>query len=350
MTQKDQSAPKEKKISVEDFFPSFVKVENLHEQYNHIRHIQHILEKSGEKEEGKNLFNEFMQLSKVSIIRKAIFVLAVPITQSTKVSMEYLIDLLESHEKFNEYLQLNFALQLIEAGVILKRVEDIYNKEIIQKLFQQDKELFAPAYLNIRYLINDPVSHENPDFHVISKNYRINAMTQFHLGKNALHLGNYQIAKELFLHSIAFARNHISIKQTAAIYLNLACYLLHDSRYVFEQLRPKDVDVPSDFLRIWDIYDIPFVLDPPSGYNRFIENIKLEHAVRVILDYAQTCRKMPLHVLKDDCEQYYQKAMEFIKSTKEFEIKITDDGVVEFYENFIEPPQFTVEQLHEKMS
>ncbi|EAY06447.1 hypothetical protein TVAG_149330 [Trichomonas vaginalis G3] len=301
--------------------------EKLQDRYNLILSIKEYAKK-----------DEFIKtfLQKISAakdaeakILKALYLLSIPPSYSYKHTYEYALSILEETNKFHDKIKFNFAFQLVEAASHLNKAEELYeNPKLKTILNEKEPHMYAVLHLALCIASNHPTR----DTYTLPKDLRISALILFYMGKNGLYLSEFDVAAQYFMQTIHYARDSYDIKKSANNYLSLSLFLAGDSKRSFDTLCAKDVATDQEFLQFWEFDHNVASLKIPKEASFLAEPIRHQYSIRVLRDFAQTCKSVQIVYISDVLGKYTDSAIHALTNSGEFEIITDEDGNIDFIE------------------
>ncbi|KAH0789588.1 hypothetical protein GPJ56_006474 [Histomonas meleagridis] len=229
-----------------------------------------------------------------------------------------------SKKTYKEYsTKIGLSMKYVRALAETDYIKDPEVPKIMKQLYEFDKVLYTTAYLYYLCQSKHPDNSVDP---IVTGVGRVDVLNFYYSGINRLLLKEYSRAESDLIHSLLLSKHAKDVRQQIISKLSIASFLNHTSYEVFiSRLKPKFRTIREKD-PIWKL-DSPIECKD-KFLKIFAKELTIEHAIRVLVDAANTMTVVPLEQIKALCGvEEIEPIINHLRKSGEINITIKDDIV-----------------------
>jgi hypothetical protein len=252
--------------------------------------------------------------------------LILPIVISPGPSYDFLKKLVtwENFQKISPKYQLPCVMKLIRASALVKKASQLLNEQIVLKLWQTDNVLWQMPML---YLTVEAAEYWEIEPE-LTRDVRVDTLGFYYSAMNQLMARKFQVADRQMMRAWALSKGAKDVRTAILTGMSLTAFLAKVPHRVFKaRVKRKYTSPGANFMGIWSL-DRGGSAVNPKLYRPFTEELKTEHARRVIIDVARSVTSVKLFDLRlYTDEQDPTRVFQALKESGELDVVVKGDTV-----------------------
>lgn len=198
-------------------------------------------------------------------------------------------------------IQIMLLLNLVRASALLGKSEELFQLHLLQTLYQNNQAHLLLPLLYLSAQAQKPISVQLNKT-VFTRNHRYNCLLLYYHGINCLLLGDFRSAELSLLEAFTLTKFCKDMRESVLQKLSLASFLNHTPYSVLCSHLPEKHQPSGYAFNIWSLDGQFRSVQSDKFYAKFSQLINIEHARRVIIDYAHVTTRMNLEDLYRACD------------------------------------------------